>query len=151
MTHKIRGVDVRKIRTLCQQTFPKRWFGNVTMASNCDVINSAHQIQMATICHWMKPPPWKFSAYATDGDYTSFRVRFVHPSTSAHHSCLSLQTFMFYTMKLFQKRLIQEVLQRYTIQTVSLLPLNYYETIYTLWLERRNSRIMASFHRFSNK
>ena len=34
------------------------------MTSNFDVANSAHQIQMTTICHWMKPP-WKFSAYAT--------------------------------------------------------------------------------------
>jgi len=35
-------------------------------------------------------------------------------------------------MKLFQQRLMQEVLLRYTLQTVSLLPQNYYETIYTL-------------------
>jgi len=35
------------------------------MTSNCDVTNNAHQIQMTTICHWMKPPPWKLSAYAT--------------------------------------------------------------------------------------
>jgi len=26
------------------------------MMSSCDVTNSAHQIQMTTICHWMKPP-----------------------------------------------------------------------------------------------
>ena len=56
----------RKICILCQQTSPKRWFGNMSMTSNCDVTNSAHQIQMTTICHWMKPPPWKFSAYATE-------------------------------------------------------------------------------------
>jgi len=30
-----------------------------------DVTNSAHQIQMITLCHWMNPPPWKVSAYAT--------------------------------------------------------------------------------------
>ena len=35
------------------------------MTSNCDVTNSAHQIKMTTICHWMKNPRWKFSAYAT--------------------------------------------------------------------------------------
>jgi len=40
-------------------------FGNFNMTSNCDVKNSAHQIQITTICHWMEPPPWKFSAYAT--------------------------------------------------------------------------------------
>jgi len=39
---------------------------NTNMTSNCDVTNSAHQIQITTICRWMKPPPWKFSAYATD-------------------------------------------------------------------------------------
>jgi len=27
----------------------------MNMASNCDVTNSAHQIQMITVC-WMKPP-----------------------------------------------------------------------------------------------
>ena len=44
---------------LCQQTSPKRWFGNRTMMSFCDVTNSAHQIQMTTLCRWMKPPPMK--------------------------------------------------------------------------------------------
>jgi len=29
----------------------------MTMTANCDVTNSAHQIQMSTICHWMNPPP----------------------------------------------------------------------------------------------
>jgi len=42
---------------LCQQTSPKRWFGNRTMTSFCDVTNSAHRIQMTTLCRWMKPPP----------------------------------------------------------------------------------------------
>jgi len=27
----------------------------MTMTSNCDITNSAHQIQMTTMCHWMKP------------------------------------------------------------------------------------------------
>jgi len=36
----------------------------MNMTSNCDVTNSAHQIQMTTICHRMTPPG-KFSAYAT--------------------------------------------------------------------------------------
>jgi len=44
---------------LCQQTSPKRWFGNRTMTSFCDVTNSAHQIQMTILCRWMKPPPMK--------------------------------------------------------------------------------------------
>jgi len=35
--------------TLCQQTSPKRWFGNMEMTSNCDVTNSAHQMQMTTM------------------------------------------------------------------------------------------------------
>ena len=35
------------------------------MTSNCDVINNAHQKQITTIWPWTKPPPWKFSAYAT--------------------------------------------------------------------------------------
>jgi len=41
---------------LCQQTSPKRWFGNMSMTSNCDVTSSAHQIQMNTICHCVNPP-----------------------------------------------------------------------------------------------
>ena len=35
------------------------------MTSNCDVTNSAHQKQITAIWPWTKPPPWKFSAYAT--------------------------------------------------------------------------------------
>jgi len=50
----------RKMCILCQQTSPKRWFGNKTMTSNCDVTNSAHQIQMTTLRHWKKPPHEKF-------------------------------------------------------------------------------------------
>ena len=46
----------RRICIMCQQTSPKHWFGNMNMTSNCDVTNSAHQIQMATTCHWMKSP-----------------------------------------------------------------------------------------------
>ena len=57
---------------LCQQTLPKRWFGNRTMTSFCDVTNSAHQIQMTTLCRWMNPPPWKVSAYATAQDTITF-------------------------------------------------------------------------------
>jgi len=37
------------------------------MTSNCDVTNSAHQIQMTTIWPWTTTPQWKFSAYATAG------------------------------------------------------------------------------------
>jgi len=48
----------RKTSMLCQRTSLKRWFGNRTMTSNCDVTNSAYQIQMI-LCHWMKPPPIK--------------------------------------------------------------------------------------------
>jgi len=47
----------RKTCMLCQRTLLKRWFGNRTVTSNCDVTNSPHQIQMTTLCHWMKPPP----------------------------------------------------------------------------------------------
>ena len=56
----------RKMCILRQQTSPKRWFGNRTMMSFCDVTNSAHQIQMTTLCRWMNPPLWKVSAYATE-------------------------------------------------------------------------------------
>jgi len=38
----------RKMCILCQQTSPKHWFKKGTMTSNCDVTNSAHQIQMTT-------------------------------------------------------------------------------------------------------
>jgi len=54
MTHEIRGVRVERCAFLCQQTSPNRWFGNIEMTSNCDVTNSAHQIQMTTIWPW----PW---------------------------------------------------------------------------------------------
>jgi len=42
MPHEIKGVDVEKYALLCQETLPKRWFGNMEM-------NSEHQIQMTTI------------------------------------------------------------------------------------------------------
>ena len=66
MTHEIRGVDVEQYAFLCQQTSPKRWLGNMEMTSNCDVTNSAHQIQMTTTWPLTNPPPWKLSAYATE-------------------------------------------------------------------------------------
>ena len=50
----------RKTCMLCQRTSLKRWFGNRTMTSNCDVTNSAHQIQMTTLCRWMNPPHENF-------------------------------------------------------------------------------------------
>ena len=42
----------RRICLLCQQTSLE----NINITSNCDATNSAHQIQMTTICHWMKTP-----------------------------------------------------------------------------------------------
>ena len=60
-----KGSECRRIYLLCQQTSTKRWFEKMNMTSNCDVTKSAHQIQMKIICHWMKPPPWNFFAYAT--------------------------------------------------------------------------------------
>jgi len=56
MTHEIKGVRVEKYALLCQQTSPKRWFGNMDMMSNCDVTNNAHQLQMTTIWPWTKLP-----------------------------------------------------------------------------------------------
>jgi len=58
----------------CQRTSLNRWFGNRTMTSNCDVTNSAQQTQMTTLCHWMKPPPWKLSAYATVWDFAKITL-----------------------------------------------------------------------------
>jgi len=72
MPHEIREVDVERYALLCQETSPKRWFGNMEMTSNCDVTNSEHQIQMTTIWLWTKTPPWKFSANATDSRYKIF-------------------------------------------------------------------------------
>jgi len=46
----------RRICLLCQQTSLE----NMNMTSNCDVRNSAHQTQMTTICHRMKPPMKSF-------------------------------------------------------------------------------------------
>jgi len=40
---KIKGSACRRKCILCQQTSPKRWFGNMNMTSNCDVTNSGHQ------------------------------------------------------------------------------------------------------------
>jgi len=37
----------------------------MNMMSHCDVKKNAHQIQITTIRHWVKPPTWKCSAYAT--------------------------------------------------------------------------------------
>jgi len=59
-------VDVEKYAyTVCQQTSPKRWFGNMTMTPNCDVTNSAHQYKWPPYTTEWSPPPRKFSAYAT--------------------------------------------------------------------------------------
>jgi len=59
MPHEIRGVDVENYAWLCQETSPKRWFGNMEITSNCDVTNSEHQIQMTTIWPWTKAPTMK--------------------------------------------------------------------------------------------
>jgi len=59
MTYEIRGVRVEKYALFSQQTSPKRWFGNMDMTSNCDVTNSADQIQMTTIWPWTKTSPMK--------------------------------------------------------------------------------------------
>jgi len=37
-----KGSACRRICKLCQQTSPKRWFGNIYMTSNCDVRNSCN-------------------------------------------------------------------------------------------------------------
>ena len=55
MTHKIRGVrvdeyayDVNKLR---QNVGLETW-----ITSNCDITNSAHQIQLSTMNNWLNPP-----------------------------------------------------------------------------------------------
>ena len=58
--YKNKGSVCRRICLLCQQTLLE----NMNMTSNYDVTNSAHQIQITTICHWMKPPPLQFYAYS---------------------------------------------------------------------------------------
>ena len=89
MTYEIRGVDVEKYALLCQQTSPKRWFGNMKMTSICEVTNSAHQIQMTTIWPITKPPSWKFSAYATVNESLLFCLLFfpVHISCAQDPDC----------------------------------------------------------------
>ena len=47
----------------------------MNMTSNCDVTNSTIQIQMTIMCHSMKTPQWKFSAYATGGSATFCALR----------------------------------------------------------------------------
>jgi len=87
------GSAWRRICIFCKQTSPKRWFGNVNTTSNCDVTNSAHQIQMTTICHWTKTSPWKISAYATDQEVKHLNQRSsIHfeartPSGKKNHFC----------------------------------------------------------------
>ena len=58
--HMFTGSACRRICILCQQASPKHGLVNMTMTSNCNITNSAHQIQMTTICHWMKPPHKNF-------------------------------------------------------------------------------------------
>jgi len=53
---KIKGSACGRTCVLCQPKSRKRCFGKMSMTSNCDVTNSSHQIQMTTICHWMKLP-----------------------------------------------------------------------------------------------
>ena len=66
MTHEVTGLDVEKYALLCQQTSPKRWFGNMEMASNCDVSNSTPNTNDHRMTLNQTPPPWKFSAYVPD-------------------------------------------------------------------------------------
>jgi len=58
VTHETQRVRVEEY-ALCQQTSPKRWFGNMNMTSNCDVINRGHEVEMIIICHWMNPSHMK--------------------------------------------------------------------------------------------
>ena len=41
---------------LCQQSLPKRSFGNRNMTSNCDATNSAHLMKTTIICHFNELP-----------------------------------------------------------------------------------------------
>jgi len=84
MTHKIRGVREEEYAILCQQTSPKCWVGDVNMTSNRDIPNSAHQIQMTTIFHWMKSPHENFLRTLLIGaharDFRSFyKIKQVNP------------------------------------------------------------------------
>ena len=71
MTHEIRGVDVEKYALLCQQSSPKRWFGNMEMTSNCDVTNSENQNHHMTL---NQTPPMKI-----------FCIRHCHHRSDAEH------------------------------------------------------------------
>ena len=44
------------------------------MTSNFDATNSTYLILMTTICHWMKKPPWEFSACATDNEQQKKKI-----------------------------------------------------------------------------
>ena len=55
------------------------------MTSNCDVTNSAHQIQMTTIFHWLKPPMKTFCVRHCAGWHTvRFLSRLQHYRTNFH-------------------------------------------------------------------
>jgi len=75
----------------------------MNMASNCDVTNSAHQIQMTTTCHWMNPPMKNFClrhCAALSVDFSKallmildavgvFLMRFAIRIWKRHHRCVA--------------------------------------------------------------
>ena len=64
MTQKIRRVRAEEyaycVNKLRQNVGLETWIWRQIVTSQ-----TAHQTQMTIICHWMKPLPWRFSAYAT--------------------------------------------------------------------------------------
>jgi len=82
MTLEVKGVDVEKYALLCQQTLPKRWFGNMKMTSNCDVTNSTPN----TNGHHMtlnQPPYENFLRTPLGAHYDISKITLILPLLSA--------------------------------------------------------------------
>jgi len=73
------GSECRRTCILCQQISRKK----LVWKHECDVTNSEHQIQMTTICHWMKPPHENFLHTPQEGGDESWN--------RSHHASLRTQ------------------------------------------------------------
>jgi len=61
----------------------KTLFGNMNMTLNGDAKKSALQIQMTTVCHWVKTPPMKNFSVC----HCQYHSRF-QPQQQFYHGCL---------------------------------------------------------------
>jgi len=103
-----KGNGCRKICILCQQTLPKRWFGNMERRQSVTSQTGHTKDKWPPYDPEPKPPPWKFSAYTTGLAALSWRrrifrrnVAFVttnRPNSETRHS-LCADEFFSWTRK----------------------------------------------------